>query len=413
MGWFALPPAASPIGLLTAIKIAGATLMGSTKWEERRDQQFRIHLGLEPEPPILFANSWVLLLSRALGQLAKLRNRKIVILPAYACNEFYKAVLLAGCSVRIIDNNLDGSMSIKDLSEKLDEDCLAVIMVNNTGVLSDQQTIKAICQPFGVAAIEDAGYVLMGKDENGSFLGSIGDIVIANMSEGKLIPAGGAMLVINDKTLFNLGVDLWDNKPKKSTWLSEALGLFFYALGSKPLVFGLSKWVKRMIRVDVKQLFSLEHTRLSEHYKSGDLHWNEKEELALNPNHLAILKKAELQKWNSVKSCLAIWIMKNFTRWQDKRRKKVAFYRQQGLGSQLIEVSNAIPLIKQPILIQGLKAKAEWEMLGISKQYPNTWPMASEKWPNALKLYDNLYTIPVHEKVSRGHQKKIIDLLNK
>jgi hypothetical protein len=174
---------------------------------------------------------------------------------------------------------------------------------------------------------------------------------------------------------------------------------------------GIANWVKEVMGFDLKQQFSLERTRVKENYALGDLAFDENDQLKLTESHRESLSKQRLRTWSPMKYSIALYVLENCENWFWDRRRHSKQFKESWPREQWVDIPDGIPLIKQPVLIQDAAIAEQMVYLGVKKQYPSTWPMANSRWPNALKLYKELYTLPVHEKISSRTISKILKKL--
>ena len=401
-------------------------------------------LALAPSDLCVYGSSWVRVLQSLLIA-AKLHSdplqcsKNLVVLPAYSCNEFSKAILLAGLQPVYAPVNAEGLMEAQDALPFITEHTLALLACTNTGIVPDMAALKTLCQHTGILFIEDAGYSLGGLQGNET-LGKIGDFSITNLSEGKMLPVGGGLVLSLSKDLQHKKIaDTLSAQSK--TWMPRPLGIDFlrlclFHLGSSNMGMGLFYCLKALIPSLSKQVFSLESTRKSESYSQGDISvepknqvegeikpgpnsWSKKPPITavwtLNPLHQkAILQQTLWGLSRLVSRRMAIGYL-SLTAANGPRQKKAQYYRAQLSGAfymPKIEKSNI--LVKQPILIShtlGAQKRLELERWGIVKQYSSQWAQAGSDLIHAQRYFLEQYSLPVHEGVSQWHQNQIIALL--
>lgn len=353
---------------------------------------------------VVIGDAWVWVLAEGLRALTKQHAGRKIILPAYSCNEFTKAILLAGLEPIFVDLGADYSMHVAPVEAAYDPEVLGVLVVNNTGVAAENSAIRAFCDQKDIFCIEDAGYTLFGTTQTGQFYGSIGHVAIINMSEGKIIPAGGAAWVVNhDKARHTTPYlrSILAEAPAQANW-SEALQLFVYRLGSSPWGFQLYSLFKKVIKTDLKALFSSEPTRKGEDYASGELEmvagkWQ------IKTGHLLQLQAVKMKSWNKVRHAWAQFIFESRHQQQVLRQKRVQWWKENlGIAVEWLPFKAEAMPIKLPVLI-ALNAKnaALIEAHGIKKQYPASWPMNQSQWAHSSKCYSQAFTLPVHTSISK------------
>ena len=91
----------------------------------------------------------------------------------------------------------------------------AVVVVHLYGLTANINEIKAICDEYGVALVEDAAESL-GTTVNGKYTGTFGDYGIISFNGNKIITtSGGGMLLVNTK-------DASDKAKKVLFWSTQA-----------------------------------------------------------------------------------------------------------------------------------------------------------------------------------------------
>jgi hypothetical protein len=359
---------------------------------------------------VVIGDAWVVVLAEGLKALKAGHHGTKIILPAYSCNEFTKAILLANLSPVYVDLANDFSMRLGPVAAAFDSEVLGVLAVNNTGVPAENSEIRAFCDEKGIFCIEDAGYTLFGNSSEGRLFGSIGHVAIVNMSEGKIIPAGGAAWVVNQEQALHSAAALRKriySQPARSRF-SEALQLLIYALGSSSWGFHVYTLLKKAGFGDLKARFSSEPTRKGEDYASGELAWQEGQ-MRLSPLHHQYLQAMQARPWNTIRHGWAQHIFVNRLHELDRRNSRLNWWHH-ALGEKVDWVplaARGFP-VKLPVLLdvnnQRLSKLAQF---GIKKQYPPSWPMNLDVFAHSKTCYQRLFTLPVHA----GMSKKTIFLL--
>jgi hypothetical protein len=368
------------------------------------------HLGASQ---VIIADAWVKMLAEGLRSIAEGKEQKEIILPTYSCNEFTKAILLADLIPAYAPLDEYCSLSVQAIESVFNSNTLAVLSVNNTGVISDLFNIRKWCDSHGCLMIEDAGYTFPGADENGKTFGGFGHAAIINMSEGKTIPCGGAAWVINDpslKTVFSgLAAEIQSQTPKSNP--AEFLKLLIYRLGSSSTGYALYKFLKNTFGGDLKARFSSEPSRLSEDYDSGNLSMKNNQ-MMLDESHAMNLQRNPLRPWNRVRQSCALLILEQTTQIRTNRVLRLLWWKKY-LGDSVVWLSlpaDAMP-VKQPFLLpQGRLTPAEITELawsGIKKQYPVSWPMYQISKKHDKRFYEEVYTLPLHSGVSEASVRQL------
>ncbi len=362
---------------------------------------------------VIIADAWVKMLAEGLRSIAAGKEQKEIILPTYSCNEFTKAILLADLIPAYAPLDEQCRLSVQAIESVYNSNTLAVLSVNNTGVISDLMNIRNWCDSHRCLMIEDAGYTFPGTDENGRTFGSFGHAAIINMSEGKTIPCGGAAWVINDPSFISvfsgLAAEIQSQAPKSNP--AEYLKLLIYRLGSSMTGYALYKLLKSMFGGDLKARFSSEPSRLSEDYASGNLSMKNNR-MVLDEAHAMNLQKIPLRPWNRVRQSCALLILEQTAQIRASRVLRLHWWKK-NLGDSVIWLSlpaDAMP-VKQPFLLQqGRFNPAEITELawsGIKKQYPVSWPMYQISRKHDKRFYEEVYTLPLHSGVSEASVRKL------
>jgi len=366
---------------------------------------------------VYYGNSWILLLGLLFRQLKKEHSGKsIIILPGYCCNEFVKAILLANCEPVFVEVDACGVIDVDALELAITangESVLGVMLANNTGKNANVKAVKKLCLLNDILLIEDAGYSLGGTDLEMNKFGTIGDVVIINMSEGKLLPVGGGVLLVEDHVNLRFGLD----EIMASSWVDAGKDIFsylIYFLGSQNLVFSIHRYLKSILGLDLKRLLSNEVLRRNENYVQGDIHGNIGH-LELDATFIQNIAHKRLKTISRVKQYLIQKNYANIPRIKDRRWKLYCFYRD-ALGHKfsMMQYHHHEVVVKIPILLIGLN-EDEIEKLacfGVTKQYSHEWAYHSPiEFPQSSKFFQWQYCLPVHEGVSWRRAEKLVNYL--
>lgn len=366
---------------------------------------------------VYYGNSWILLLAVLFRKINNHKsNKSIIVLPNYCCNEFVKAILMAQCEPLFIDVDDLGVIDIDALAYALRSNSnaiLAVMLANNTGKNADLQVINKLCLERDILLIEDAGYSVGGSDVEFKKFGTIADIVIINMSEGKLLPVGGGVLLVDHSVNLSLGLEEI-NPPKLVDGFRDLLSYFIYCLGSQNLVFSLHRYLKSILGLDLKRLLSNEVLRRNENYVQGDIHGNIGH-LELDATFIQNIAHKRLKSISHVKQYLIQKNYANIPRIKDRRWKLYCYYRD-ALGHKfsIMQYHHLEVVVKIPILLIGLN-EDEIEKLacfGVTKQYSHEWAYHSPiEFPQSSKFFQWQYCLPVHEGVSWRRAENLVNYL--
>lgn len=360
---------------------------------------------------VVIGDAWVVVLAEGLKALGKFHGGRKIILPAYSCNEFTKAILLAGMEPLYVDLADDFSLQLPAVKDAMQPDVLGILMVNNTGVVADNAGIRAFCDAEGIFAIEDAGYTLFGMDEKHKPYGSFGHVSIINMSEGKIIPVGGAAWVVNHVSALSTAEILrtYLSTMPPRTLFNEALMWLIYRLGSSAMGFHLYYQLKRLGLGDLKAKFSNEPTRKGEDYASGEL-LIKNGKFVMQPEHANQLARVQARAWNKIRSAWAVAIYDLRSEEMKQRLQRVALWKT-ALGERKQKgMLAAHPMVvKLPWMMFPSAEQANiLEGMGIKKQYPPSWPMNMPAFPNAQKCYEQVHSLPVHAGITERSMQEAV-----
>jgi dTDP-4-amino-4,6-dideoxygalactose transaminase len=227
-----LPPTAAPIQFQDLVSGVFSTLVNHEAGSELKGQiqkYFKVkHVFL------ISSGKAALYLSLRAMQLSS--ERKEVVIPAYSSFCLASAVARTGLPVRLCDidpETLD--FDLAKLESMVTEKTLAVIPVHNYGLVCNMTEIKRIAREKGAYVLEDAAQAAGAKLENRK-AGTIGDIGILSLGQGKNISALGGGVILTDReplaSLINEMVDLYPRErffPECSNMLTGiALSLFLH-----------------------------------------------------------------------------------------------------------------------------------------------------------------------------------------
>jgi hypothetical protein len=348
-------------------------------------------------------DAWVPMLAEGLKSLRLGSHKSKVVLPAYSCNEFVKAILLADLEPLFVDIDENGKFCLASLNDIDPSSVLAVLAVNTSGVVGELDEILAWANQQGCYLVEDAGYTFLGNNAAGRPFGSWGHATIINMSEGKIIPCGGAAWAVKTDELAERGrkqfMQLVSTPPRTNA--REAIHLAIYRLGSSRFMYHLYQCLRKWGLADWKAALTTEPSRLGENYATGDLE-QDGDAIQLSETHRKQLESIRPRPWNNIRQNCALQVMRNEIKLKQDRQLRLQWWKNQQLNGFyfLPTPPDAMP-VKCPVLIdcKGFNDAQLKELasLGIKKQYPSTWPMYHLDAPFSSLFYEQAYTLPVHE----------------
>lgn len=349
------------------------------------------------EKEIIMANSWVNLLSVYLSVIKKTNsNCDEVIIPNHSCFEFTKSVLIAGLKPIYIDLNSNLDLNFEQLNLKISNKTLAIIGVSNVGVEIDFQKLKNVADLNNIFLIEDATYTFLGKNHLNYKFGNLGNIAVLNFSEGKLIPVGGGALVIN-KNLDKLVSEIKSliSPQNKRDNIIDCMNILIYKIGSSKIGYTLYSYLRYFSKLDLKRSFSMEPTR--------------KENLIINNIKLITLSRFKLS--------IVLAITKQFKYDLKNRFLKHSFLRKNlNKKYKLYKYHNNQIVLKSPLLLTDINEEKieRLKSYGVSKLYSESSPLytSNTSFPISSNLYENLFTIPMHDDIGYKQLNDIIKILN-
>jgi dTDP-4-amino-4,6-dideoxygalactose transaminase len=376
---------------------------------------------------VVASSSWVVLLTTFLKALrARRSDRSEVVMAGYVCGEFVKSTLAAGLTPRFVDVDRQGRMPPLATDAATSEQTLAVIGVNNVGVESDNDALAAIAEANGAVFIEDATYTYLGRSPALPHsspkppFGADGHVSILNFSEGKLLPIGGGGLLLNDDRLTSEVEEVEDRireQPPTAEW-EELLQLLVYRLGASRAGYTLYRLVSDPGGLDLKRLLSMEPTRAGE--RGQDLRGDRAATITIPDDRLrAFADTGALQPFNRVKAACGLQIFRSLPAiYRDRRKRYERFTR----WAQSVPHVSVLPLaeggipLRIPVVTDQPLSEATVDVAsryGLSTHYGVDYPMCGDpQLPNATRLYERLYTLPVHDGASDDVLRALLHLLS-
>ena len=364
------------------------------------NQELKKLLGAEA---VWVGDAWVIMLAEGLKSLAFGSAKTQIVLPAYSCNEFVKAILLANLEPLFVDIAEDGRFSVDCLDNLNTNQVLALLAVNTSGVVGDLDGLLEWSDQHGCYLVEDAGYSFLGEDAQGKPYGSWGHATIINMSEGKIVPCGGAAWLVKTAELAERGkkqfMPLQQTKPKSN--LSEAVHLAIYAIGSSRYIFHLYQLMRKWGLADWKAMLTTEPSRVGENYETGDLAMVEGK-IQLSNTHTEHLRSMHPRPWNNFRQSCAIQVLKTANKLKNNRNLRIQWWMSQKIpNTRFLKLPTSGMPVRFPVLIDLSECTASQlsflAACGIKKQYPSTWPMFGIAPPFSHIFYEQAYTLPIHE----------------
>lgn len=233
-----IPPAASPIYFRDMLNGLNSIMQGKTE-TERFKKELQEYFGVKHCFLVSSGKAALTIILKSYHKLHPDRNE--VLIPAFCCYSVPSAIISAGLKIKLCDVNpetLDFDYSqLKELiaqsspvksaalvstkhltgQEKLKAQgnpkskLLAILPVHLFGLASDIEQIKKLLVDPAVAVVEDAAQV-MGTEQKGQKLGTIGDVGFFSLGRSKSISTveGGIILTNNDKIAQQIKLQLVD-----------------------------------------------------------------------------------------------------------------------------------------------------------------------------------------------------------
>ena len=176
-------------------------------------------------------------------------ERREVIVPAYTCPSIVSAVLKAGLTPVLCDNNLDDfGFLYEELEKKLNEKTLAAIVVHLYGMPVKVDEIQVLCRENNTWLVEDAAQAFGNSfpDNPRVKLGLAGDAGFFSFGRGKPISIlHGGLLTLKSVEIHEKAFDLYGRMNEGSFLqiLNYGLSLGLYSLFSNPRLY----WLPQMI----------------------------------------------------------------------------------------------------------------------------------------------------------------------
>jgi len=240
--FYSLPPAGHKIPLRLSLGCFGNR---SQEHCERAIEGITRYLGIRNVFYLSSGRAALWLYLKALSVFRRERNE--VIVPAYTCPSVVSAVLKAGLTPVLCDNNLeDLGYDLQALESKLGHKTLAAIVVHLYGVPVDVAAVQELCRNHGASLVEDAAQAFGNSfpDEQDVKLGLKGDAGFYSFGRGKPISIlhGGLLAVASDEVGHEARRIMRELNANTAN-VRYGLSLGTYALFSNPRLY----WIPQMI----------------------------------------------------------------------------------------------------------------------------------------------------------------------
>ena len=369
------------------------------------------------ERTVVYGNSWILLLGMLFQTMKRHYDSKsYIVVPNFCCNEFVKAILLANCQPLFVEVNDHGILDLAALEILLKEkgnSILGVMLANNTGKNADLVKAKSLCELHDVVLIEDAGYSIGGVNQQNQAYGTIADVVIINLSEGKLLPVGGGALIVEP----NLDLDFDSCEIQEAgvmDAIQDSVSFGIYFLGSQNLFYTGHRIFKRYLGLDLKKSMSNEMLRRNENYKGGDIYCDQ----GIWHLEASFLENIAVAKLKSISTFKGYWLRKSYAGISTikARRWRLFEYYTKALGGcfVLMKYDQGEAIVKIPLLLRGVSDLEVQELIcfGVTKQYSADWAYHMPlDYPISSTFFREQFCLPVHEGISDQRAEKLVNYL--
>ena len=185
-----LPPTATPM----PTRFFARSLLASSDAYDRLHQALREALRIEDCHFASTGRTALYLLLDALKEKAN-KERHEIVLPAYTCPSLVKVIFEADLHPRLVDiSSKTMEMDQTQLSEAVDDQTLAIIVVHPFGIPHPVEPAMALADRHGAVVIEDMAQS-MGAKIGAYSAGSIGHYGLFSLGPGKPLSAGGGGII--------------------------------------------------------------------------------------------------------------------------------------------------------------------------------------------------------------------------
>ncbi len=210
-----LPPTAAPIQFRDVLSGVFSTLVdrgAESKLRGQIQEYFKVK-------HVFLVSSGKAALYLSLRAMQQSSGRKEVVIPAYSSFSLASAVARTGLPVKLCDIDPEAlDFDLAKLKSMITEKTLAVIPVHNYGLVCNMKEIQRIAIEKGAYVLEDAAQAAGAQFESRR-AGTIGDIGILSMGQGKNICAlGGGVILTGQERLASLIDEFLDLYPREHSF---------------------------------------------------------------------------------------------------------------------------------------------------------------------------------------------------
>ncbi len=398
-----LPPAATPINLRGILNgLRGVT---RSRYEiERFRSELQSYFGVKHCFLVSSGKAALTIIFKALH--AKYPEKGVVIIPAYTCYSVPSAIRRAGLNIKLCDIDADTLDFDYAQLEKLlggpdAERILAIVPRHIFGVPADLERLLRVTSGLKIAIVEDAAQV-MGEEQKGKKLGTMGDAGVFSLGRGKAFSTVEGGIILTDRTdLADRIRRLVDNLTEYTIIgkLSLLLKALFLTIFMHPELFWFPKSLPFLKIGDTIYDTGFAIRRLSAFQAGLSYGWQDRLHLLMK------IRTVNARFWSS---CL-----------KDIPAPAKSFSGS-GVGNGADAPVRFPVLIGNAIEAKRLLRESEEKGLGIMMTYPDSvdgipelsLQLDGRRFPVASEYAKNLLTFPTHGFVSDLDKRRIVQLLS-
>lgn len=243
-----MPPVRIPIAgpSITEKEIAYVTDAVSRCWyqdanlyHERFQQAFAAYLGVKYAVALPSCTAAIHLALASLG----IGPGDEVIVPESTWIASAAPISYVGATPIFADVDADTwCLSADSLAESLTPRTKAVVVVDLYGGVADYDALRAICEPRGIAIIEDAAEAI-GAEFHGKRAGSLGDVGVFSFHGSKTLTTGEGGMLVTDRADIFLHTETLQNHgqaPNDPLYFNSEVG-FKYKMSTMQAALGLAQ----------------------------------------------------------------------------------------------------------------------------------------------------------------------------
>jgi dTDP-4-amino-4,6-dideoxygalactose transaminase len=317
----------------------------------------------------------------------QLPARSTILVPAYHQGVEIDALLAAGYRLRYYRLNERLAIDLADVERRLDETVSTLYVIHYFGFAQPLALIRGFCEAHRLRLIEDCALSLFSR-ENGTWLGSVGDLALFSVYKTLPLPHGGFLVTKQPHPPVRLRRAPW-----RSTF-AQTLDLIQHGMRRggwaqlESRVRGSASWIARRMRWSPNQTIG-----------SGGARWD-----------------ARLLEYGA--SSWMVWLMRLFDPEQVVARRRTNFLR---LVSRLLghlsvpfcELPLGICPLFLPVLVPD-KVRFQQALADLGVQSVNLWDVSHPTCPPELAeevsgWRRHCLELPIHQELSAADIDRIAD----